>query len=53
MSTIPFHRPGALTAALLIAMFAAAAAGLVFALWDAKGPAMFRALVENGLAWCF
>jgi hypothetical protein len=39
-----------LLAALLVA---ALATGLSFALWMDKGPAIFMALVESGMSWCF
>lgn len=32
---------------------AAAAAGLAFAGWMDHAPAIFNALVEQGMAWCF
>lgn len=31
---------------------AAALTGLVFAAWQANGPALLNALAANGLAWC-
>ncbi|QIS94655.1 hypothetical protein FQ775_23945 [Nitratireductor mangrovi] len=42
----------ALQATILVAGFAGLA-GIVFAMWADKGPQMFLALVETGLAWCF
>jgi hypothetical protein len=31
----------------------AAATGMAFAAWGAHGAAMFMALAESGLSWCF
>lgn len=36
-----------------LAATAAAAAGLVFALWAENGSRMFLALAQSGLSWCF
>jgi hypothetical protein len=46
----PFMRPAALA---LAAIALAAAMGLAFAGWLEHAPAIFMALVESGLAWCF
>ncbi|MFC3218867.1 hypothetical protein ACFOEZ_07555 [Tianweitania populi] len=37
-------------AALLVA---ATVTGLSFALWMDKGPAIFMALVQSAMSWCF
>lgn len=44
-------RPALLSATALAAF--AAATGMAFAAWDEHGPAMFMALAESGLSWCF
>jgi hypothetical protein len=44
-------RPVLLSATLLAAL--AAATGMAFAAWGQHGPAMFMALAESGLSWCF
>lgn len=44
-------RPLLLSATVLSAL--AAATGVAFAAWGAHGPAMFMALAESGLSWCF
>jgi hypothetical protein len=44
-------RPALLTGAILAAL--AAATGLAFAGWGEHGAAMFLALAESGLSWCF
>jgi hypothetical protein len=44
-------RSALLSGAILAAL--AAATGMAFAGWEAHGAAMFLALAESGLAWCF
>ncbi|WP_170314676.1 hypothetical protein [Aquibium carbonis] len=44
-------RPALLSAAAFAGL--AAATGVAFAAWGAHGPAMFMALAESGLSWCF
>lgn len=46
----PIARPAALA---LVAGLLSAAAGLAFAGWMDHAPAIFVALVEQGMAWCF
>ena len=38
---------------LAVLLAAATATGLSFALWVDKGPAIFMALVQSGMSWCF
>ena len=44
-------RPALLSVTALAAV--AAATGMAFAAWGEHGPAMFMALAESGLSWCF
>lgn len=44
-------RPTLLSMTVLAAL--SAATGAAFAAWGEHGSAMFLALAENGLSWCF
>lgn len=53
MKTTPHLTASALAKIGLGLAILAAASGIAFASWVDKGAAIFMAMAESGLAWCF